>query len=154
MIYDILTLSCQSILLYGSVLVYVLICTSLCIILLFVKTHVGFRNSGSRQNSRVDKVMGNTRIPFECLVQLEFRLICLLKLISVVNLTLYLIYLGWIDDSRALVYLGGIDHRILGSLGTIDRDSGTIWIKTCNLYHSELKHIYPLLIKSNIVKIQ
>ena len=38
-------------------------------------------------------------------------------------------YLGLIEVSRALIYLDGIDHRILGSLGTIDRDSGTI-IKT------------------------
>ena len=63
---------------------------------------------GNNTNSCV--VNGSVRI----------RAICLLNLISVINLTLFLIYLGLVDRSRALVYYDEIDHRILGSLGTID----------------------------------
>ena len=64
--------------------------------------------------------MGNNTNSCVVYGSVRIRALCLLKLISVVNLTLYLIYLGLIDGSRALVYLDGIDHRILGSLGTID----------------------------------
>ena len=63
---------------------------------------------GNNTNSRV--IYGSVRI----------RALCLLNLIPVVNLIFILIYLGLVDNPRALVYLDGIDHRILGSLGTID----------------------------------
>ena len=80
-----------------------------------------FRNSEFSSNSGIGKVMGNNTN--SCVVNgsVRIRAICLLNLISVVNLsTLFLIDLSLIDDSRALIYHDGMDHRILGSLGTID----------------------------------
>ena len=43
----------------------------------------------------------------------EFRCVCFINLIPVINLDYILIYLVLIDDSRASVYLDGIDRRIL-----------------------------------------
>ena len=102
------------------VLVYVLICTRPCTILICKDPCLIFRNSESSSNSGIGKVMGNNTN--SCVVNgsVRIRAICLLNLISVINLTLFLIYLGLVDRSRALVYCDETDHRILGSLGTID----------------------------------
>jgi len=89
--------------------------------LIFVKTLVGF--SGILSPVRIPgtgKKWATTRILVLSMVRSEFRFSCLFNLISVFNLTYILIYLGLVDCSSALVYLDGIDHRILGSLGTID----------------------------------
>ena len=92
--------------------------------LIFVNTQVGFsRILSPVRIPGIDKgifKMGNNTNSVVAQGLSEFRYDCLFNLISVINLTYILIYLGLVDCSSALVYLDGIDHRILGSLGTID----------------------------------
>ena len=85
--------------------------------LIFVNTQVGFsRILSPVRIPEVDKgifKMGNNMNSVVVQGLSEFRCVCFIDLIPVINLDYILIYLVLIDDSRAWVYLDGIDRRIL-----------------------------------------
>ena len=85
--------------------------------LILVSTQVGFsRILSPVRIPGIDKgifKMGNNTNSVVAQGLSEFRCVCLFNLISVINLDYILIYLVLIDDSRASVYLDGIDRRIL-----------------------------------------
>ena len=85
--------------------------------LIFVSTQVEFsRILSSVRIPGIDKGMFKMDNNMNSVVvqgSSEFRCVCFINLISVINLDYILIYLVLIDDSRASVYLDGIDRRIL-----------------------------------------
>ena len=85
--------------------------------LIFVSTQVGFsRILSPVRIPGIDKgifKMGNNTNSVVAQGLSEFRYDCLFNIKSVINLDYILIYLVLIDDSRASVYLDGIDPRIL-----------------------------------------
>ena len=82
--------------------------------LIFVITQVGFsRILSPVRILGIDKGMGDNTNSRVVQGLSEFRCDWFVNLIPVVNLTFEMIYFSLIDDSRALVYLEGIDHRIL-----------------------------------------
>ena len=85
--------------------------------LIFVNTQVGFsRILSPVRIPGIDKgifKMGNNTNSVVAQGLSEFRCVCFINLIPVIDLDHILIYLVLIDDSRASVYLDGIDRRIL-----------------------------------------
>ena len=85
--------------------------------LIFVSTQVGFsRILSPVRIPGIDKgifKMGNNTNSVVAQGLSEFRCVCFVNIKSVINLDYILIYLVLIDDSRASVYLDGIDRRIL-----------------------------------------
>ena len=86
-------------------------------ILIFVNTQVGFsRILSTVRIPGIDKgifEMGNNTNSVVAQGLSEFRYVWFVNIKSVINLDYILIYLVLIDDSRASVYLDGIDRRIL-----------------------------------------
>ena len=85
--------------------------------LIFVSTQVGFsRILSPVRIPGIDKgifKMGNNTNSVVAQGLSEFRYVWFVNIKSVINLDYILIYLVLIDDSRAWVYLDGIDRRIL-----------------------------------------
>ena len=85
--------------------------------LIFVSTQVGFsRILSPVRIPGIDKgifKMGNNTNSVVAQGLSEFRYVWFVNIKSVINLDYILIYLVLIDDSRASVYLDGIDRRIL-----------------------------------------
>ena len=85
--------------------------------LMFVSTQVGFYKILSPVripgiDKGMFKMVNNTNSVVAQGLS-EFRCVCFVNIKSVINLDYILIYLVLIDDSRASVYLDGIDRRIL-----------------------------------------